>query len=63
MSQVFDLTPSHSTQIENASFKSPDISLTLVVTMCFVGIALSFVSLILPGWAFQPYDVTNFPLP
>ena len=58
MSQVFDLTPSHSTQIENASFKSPDISLSLVLTMCAVGIALSLVSLILAGWVFQPSDVT-----
>ena len=63
MSQVFDLTPSHPTRIDNSPFKSPDISLTLVVTMCAVGIALSLVSLILPGWAFQPSDLTNFPLP
>jgi hypothetical protein len=42
----------------DASFKSPDISLSLVLTMCAVGIALSLVSLILAGWVFQPSDVT-----
>ena len=63
MSQVFDLTPSRPTQIEDASFRKPDISFTAVLTMCAVGIALLLVSLILPGWVFQPSDVTSFPLP
>lgn len=63
MSQVFDLTPSPLTQIQVTPSKSPAISLTVVLTMCAVGIALSVISLALPGWVFQPSDVTTFPLP
>jgi hypothetical protein len=63
MSQVFDLAPSPPTPIKYVPSKGPDIPFVVVVTMCAVAIALSLLSLVLPGWVFQPSDVTAFPLP
>jgi hypothetical protein len=68
MSQTLDLTtPDHrSTTAAPVLTSKPanaDWSLTVVLVMCAVGLALSLVSLALPGWVFQPLDVANFPLP
>lgn len=63
MSQVFDVASAPPTQIQELRSKHPDISLSVVLAMCGVAIALSIVSLVLPGWVFQPSDVTTFPLP
>jgi hypothetical protein len=63
MSQVFDLAPPTPTQIRDTRSDSPNISLTVVLAMCAVGIALSLASFALPGWVFQPSDVATFPLP
>jgi hypothetical protein len=63
MSQAVDLAPSPSTQIQYVTSKRPDVPWIVVVTMCAVAIALSLLSLVLPGWVFQPSDVSAFPLP
>jgi hypothetical protein len=63
MSQVVDLAPSPSRPIQYVASKGPDVPWIVVVTMCAVAIALSLLSLLLPGWVFQPSDVSSFPLP
>jgi hypothetical protein len=63
MSQVFDLAPPPSTPIPHVPSKGPDVPWIVVVTMCAVAIALSLVSLVLPGSVLQPSDVTGLPLP
>jgi hypothetical protein len=69
MAQSLDLTTSSHTSmatpapILTSRAASGDLSMTVVLVMCAVGIALSLVSLALPGWALQPYDVANFPHP
>jgi hypothetical protein len=63
MSQVVDLAPSPSTPIQYVTSKRPDLPWRVVVTMCAVAIALSLLSLVLPGWVFEPSGVNAFPLP
>jgi hypothetical protein len=63
ISQVFDLAPSPSTRTQYIPSKRPDVPWIVVVTMCAIAIVLSMLSLVLPGWVFQPSDVTAFPLP
>jgi hypothetical protein len=62
MSQV-ELASSATSPIQFIAPKGPDIPFIVVVTMFAVAIALSILSLVLPGWVFQPSDLTAFPLP
>jgi hypothetical protein len=63
MFQVADLAPSPSRPIQYVASKGPDVPWMVVVTMCAVAIALSLLSLVLPGWVFQASEVSAFPLP
>jgi|tagenome__1003787_1003787.scaffolds.fasta_scaffold17836731_1 hypothetical protein len=63
MSQALDLASRPAIQTGVASYGSPNISVTVVLAMSAVGIALSLLSLMLPGWMLQPSDVTPLVLP
>jgi nucleotidyltransferase/DNA polymerase involved in DNA repair len=62
MSQAFD-RKQPSARVHDENVRADDWDLTAVLAMCAVGLALSLIMLALPGWVFQPSDVTSFPLP
>jgi hypothetical protein len=63
MSQVLEVAPAHPRPIQYAASKGADIPFLVVVAMFAVAIGLSLVSMILPGWVFQPSDLTALALP
>jgi hypothetical protein len=63
MSQVLDLaSPPISDVLKPAPASNRDITPIVVLGMLAIGVALSLISLALPDWVFQPYDLTAFPL-